>query len=62
MIAESYPYHFFPIEVSCFFCRQTQSSIQFLLENYNNARDVLLLALSPEFTAVFGTLARYKRP
>ena len=32
------------------------------LENCNNAKDVLLLALSPEFKAVFGTFARYKQP
>ena len=34
--------------------RKTYSSIRFLLENCRNERDVLLHALSPEYTAVFG--------
>ena len=37
------------------------SLIRFILENYSNAREVLPLALSPEFTAVFGKFARYKQ-
>ena len=32
------------------------------LENCSNARDVLLLALSPEYATLFGIFASYKRP
>ena len=63
MVAESYAYRFFFwSEGQLLFAERHYHRFDFFLENCSNARNVLLLALSPEFTAVFGTFARYKRP
>ena len=63
IITERYPYRFIFFYVEVSYWLQKDIIIDSIsLENCSNAREVLLLALSPEFTAVFDTFARYKRP